>query len=210
MVVRDPRDVFMSFWNHYSADDRRLFRADERPAPLDRPADAALPRGHPRALGEWINRGWFPWESEGWPHSGNLYHTASWWRFRHLPNIAFVHFADLLADLPGEIAASPPISASTPGGDDRRGGAGGQLRGAAPDMAAAGPMPEEGRPHLERGLDSFFFRGTNGRWREVLTADELAMYDRAKARCLTPDCAAYLEAGRAAWAAPRSASTRAA
>ncbi len=28
------------------------------------------------------------------------------------------------------------------------------------------------------------------------------MYARAKARCLTPDCAAYLEGGRAAWPAP--------
>ena len=36
------------------------------------------------------------------------------------------------------------------------------------------------------------------------------MYERAKARCLTPDCAAYLEAGRAAWSDPHPASTRAA
>ena len=32
----------------------------------------------------------------------------------------------------------------------------------------------------------------------MLTPDELAMYERAKARCLPADCAAYLERGRAA------------
>ena len=30
------------------------------------------------------------------------------------------------------------------------------------------------------GLGTFFFRGTNGRWRDVLTEDELALYARAK------------------------------
>jgi hypothetical protein len=34
----------------------------------------------------------------------------------------------------------------------------------------------------------------------VLSAEELALYEAAKARCVTPDCAAYLEGGRAALA----------
>jgi aryl sulfotransferase len=29
--------------------------------------------------------------------------VQSWWDFLHLPNILFVHYADLLADLEGEI-----------------------------------------------------------------------------------------------------------
>ncbi len=47
---------------------------------------------------DWINRGWFAWETEGYPHSANMRHTQSWWNLRHLPNILFVHFKDLLAD----------------------------------------------------------------------------------------------------------------
>ena len=54
------------------------------------------------------------------------------------------------------------------------------------------------------GLDTFFFKGTNGRWRDVLTAGELDMLERAKARVLTPDCAEYLERGRAGGSVARS------
>ena len=64
-------------------------------------------------------------------------------------------------------------------------------------------MPaERARAIWRHGLDTFFFKGTNGRWRDVLTPAELELYEAAKARCLTPDCAAYLERGRAAWTEP--------
>jgi aryl sulfotransferase len=48
------------------------------------------------------------------------------------------------------------------------------------------------------GRDGFYFSGTNGRWREVLTASDLVLYEEAKTRVLTPDCARYLEQGEAA------------
>ena len=51
---------------------------------------------------------------------------------------------------------------------------------------------------FEGGTDRFFFRGTNGRWKDVMTPDELAEYDKTVARALSPDCAAWLERGRAA------------
>jgi aryl sulfotransferase len=49
--------------------------------------------------------------------------------------------------------------------------------------------------HFVGGADTFLFKGTNGRWRDVLTADELVRYDEAAARWLTPECATWL-AGR--------------
>jgi aryl sulfotransferase len=48
---------------------------------------------------------------------------------------------------------------------------------------------------FEGGANRFFFKGTNGRWRDVLDADDLALYEEAKRRVLTPDCAAWLESG---------------
>ena len=197
VVARDPRDVFMSFWNHYSELSDGYF---ERLAagPVVGPTPPRYDDIH-RLWADWISRGWFAWESEGWPHFGNLYHTATWWRFRHLENILLVHFADLLADLPGEIArvaAHLGIELTDAWRDAIARAV--TFDAIREDAAAAAPMPEDGARFVwKNGLDTFFFKGTNGRWRGVLTADELAMYERAKARCLTPDCAAYLEGGRA-------------
>src|SRR5581483_6382504 len=52
---------------------------------------------------EWMTRGWFAWESEGYPFWGNLHHIEAWWKYRNLENILFVHFNDLLANLKAEI-----------------------------------------------------------------------------------------------------------
>jgi aryl sulfotransferase len=46
--------------------------------------------------------------------------------------------------------------------------------------------------------NTFFFKGVNGRWKGVLSNDELALYDAAVNRNLTPDAADWLEHGRAA------------
>jgi aryl sulfotransferase len=47
------------------------------------------------------------------------------------------------------------------------------------------------------GGQTFIFKGTNGRWKDVLSAEELSLYEDAKRRTLPPDCAAWLESGGA-------------
>ncbi|MFT5014396.1 MAG: aryl sulfotransferase, partial [Dinoroseobacter sp.] len=48
---------------------------------------------------------------------------------------------------------------------------------------------------FDGGSAGFYFKGTNGRWRDVLTAQDLALYEAAKARVLTPESAKWLEQG---------------
>src|SRR4051794_7045245 len=43
---------------------------------------------------DWISRGWFEWEHEGYPYWGNMHHLQAWWDYRELDNILLVHFAD--------------------------------------------------------------------------------------------------------------------
>ena len=54
-------------------------------------------------------------------------------------------------------------------------------------------------PELEAGFDggakTFVNKGTNDRWRDVLTPDELDQYARMVAKTVTPDCARWLEQG---------------
>ena len=48
------------------------------------------------------------------------------------------------------------------------------------------------------GAQSFFYKGSNRRWTDVLTAAELARYDERVKAVLPPDAAAWLEHGRLA------------
>ncbi len=54
--------------------------------------------------------------------------------------------------------------------------------------------PKEGR-FFASGPAAFFYKGTNGRWRDVLTAADLALYEAAKERELPPSAADWLENG---------------
>lgn len=98
VVGRDARDVFMSLWNHHANyAPGFLDFLNGLPDRVGDPMPAAPDNIHEFWRG-WSTQGWFPWESEGYPYWGNLHHTRTWWAYRHLPNILFVHYNDLLTD----------------------------------------------------------------------------------------------------------------
>jgi aryl sulfotransferase len=49
---------------------------------------------------------------------------------------------------------------------------------------------------FEGGAEGFLFKGTNGRWREVLTSDELRRYHERASQCLGTTAVEWLEHGR--------------
>lgn len=193
VVARDPRDVFMSLLNHWGNHTPLFYQMiNGVPGRVGAPFpvfenDISL------RFRDWITRGWFEWESDGYPYWSHLHHCKTWWEFRHLPNIKLVHYADLLADL------------------------GGQMRDIAAYLGIT--VPEARWPHLLRGCSfdamkedargakngmdlmwkggsqTFFFKGTNGRWRDVLTDVDLELYAQAMQRTLPADCARWLENG---------------
>jgi aryl sulfotransferase len=66
-------------------------------------------------------------------------------------------------------------------------------------MRAADKAGNNGKERIWRdGADTFFFKGTNGRWQDVLSAEELLRYDEKAASVLTPACRNWLEQGRKA------------
>ncbi len=195
VVGRDARDVAMSLWNHYSEfTDAQYERLNNTPG---RVGDPVSPIEDIHAFWRtWITRGRFSWESEGYPVQGTLHHIQTWWDYRHLPNILFVHYSDLKADLAGEIRriadflAIPLAEAMLP---------------SITQAVSLDTMRErEERTNLrmkeawKNGAKTFFFKGTNGRWKDVLSAEELALYEEKAAQVLTPDCRTWLEQGRVA------------
>jgi aryl sulfotransferase len=59
-------------------------------------------------------------------------------------------------------------------------------------MRAAFPTSSAVNRIFKDGPRTFFNRGTNGRWRDVLSADEIARCDKISAARLPPDCAHWL------------------
>ncbi len=114
-----------------------------------------------------------------------------------VPNVLFVHYGDLLVDTRGEMQRiadfleivveedSWPALLADVGIDAMREEARGE-----DDLSA---MVFDG------GATRFFYKGTNGRWRDVLTDDDLALYDAAATK-LDPSLRIWLEGGRRATA----------
>jgi aryl sulfotransferase len=192
VVGRDTRDVFMSLFNHYAAYTDimyELFNDADRPGP-EFPRCPETPRD---LWTHWVSEGWFEWEPDGWPYWSHHHHLSTWWEVRDLPNVLFVHFGDLKADPETEmrrIAAycdididedAWPALVATVGFDAMRS----EARGTDDPMALA----------PEGGADRFFYMGDNGRWRGVLTPDDLALYETA-ASTLDPTLRQWLEGGR--------------
>ncbi len=191
VVARDARDVFMSLWNHYNNYTDAMMKSlnDLGGEPFPQP-----PQDIQECWRNWITRGWFEWETEGWPFWSNLHHTRTYWEHRHLSNLLLVHYADLLADPQGQVRRvadfldlelSPEELTRT-------------VRLASFDAMKVSfkrDFDERFRQRFRGGTDAFLFKGTNGRWRAVLSDEDLVLYEEAKRRVLTPDCAEWLERG---------------
>jgi aryl sulfotransferase len=195
-VARDTRDVFMSLWNHYRSHTDSFYETiaagEYEGSPFPRcPVNA---RDFWRS---WISRAWFPWEPDGWPYWSHHYHAASFWPYRQLPNLLAVHYNDLQADLPGQMRRVAGFLGIAVPEEDWP---------ARVEAARFHSMREEAireeaetlRPDAPRiwkdGMASFFYKGTNGRWRDVLTHEDLALYERA-VTALEPELRAWLEGG---------------
>ena len=193
MIGRDPRDVFMSLWNHYRSYSPLVMKlVNEVPGRVGDPFPPCPDDIHELWNG-WISRGWFAWESDGWPMFSMLHHARTYWDFRHLPNLLFAHYADLKADLEGEIRRIARFL-----GIEHDDQAFREIAEAVRfDTVKKNPERITGDMSLffEGGAQSFIFKGTNGRWKDVLSEAELAQYRAAMEKNLEPACVRWLEQG---------------
>jgi aryl sulfotransferase len=196
MVGRDPRDVFMSLLNHYGNHTPQFFEilngVPERVGDPFPPFDGDVHK----LWDAWISRGWFAWESDGWPYWSHLHHAKTWWEFRHLPNIRLIHYNDLRADLEGQMRALADwLNIEVP---EARWPA--VVHACRFETVKADPekvLGDRMGQFWKGGGQTFINKGTNGRWKDVLTAEELAQYDAAMKKTLSADCARWLENGGA-------------
>ncbi len=193
-VSRDPRDVFVSLWNHYSHHTDAYFEELNNVA-------ARVGDPFPKPAGDlhwfwnqWITRGWFEDESDGWPYWSHLHNVQSWWNYRHLDNVLLVHFDDLLKDREAEVRRIAAfLEVDVP--EEAWNGIVERVSFADMKRNADRYVPRAGAA-WKGGSETFMNRGENGHWRTLLSEPELAQYDAACARALSPDCRSWLEGGR--------------
>ena len=193
-VSRDGRDVFMSLWNHYSnMKPEAIEHMNFIPGRVGE--DFPAPPDDIHAFWDtWVSRSLFEHEHGGWPYWSHLSNVQSWWDYRHLDNIEFFHYNDLLQDSAGEIARlAEYLEIDVPESCwsrilDAVSFDGMKCRGE--EYAPAGGSFWNG------GAQTFLHKGTNGRWQGLLGDAELAQYDSLCEKALTPECRHWLEHGR--------------
>jgi aryl sulfotransferase len=205
-VVRDGRDVAMSLYNQWTGfTDRhrenfsRIGREDET---LDRPFPT-IPQTEADLFRYWVSRSEITGQDEGGIGLSFFDFEATYWKERMLPNLLLVHFNDLLADLDIEmrrvadfleIAVDEQVWPSL-------------IRAAefAEMREAADLLLPEMNGTRKYGARGFFFKGSNGRWREVLNPNDVTAYDTKIRAKFSPALAAWVENGRRVAGDPRGA-----
>lgn len=185
-VGRDGRDVVWSLYNHHvnvNEDWYRLYN--------DTPGRIGSPMPRPPSS---IRQYFLEWlEGDGYPFWSFWDNICSWWAIRHLPNVLFLHFADLKRDLPeqiGKVAAFLEIKLDEEAFDAA-------VRHCSFDYMKG--HAEKSAPHGGRffkgGAQTFIHKGTNGRWRDVLSAAECRRYEATAEERLGRRCARWLAEG---------------
>jgi aryl sulfotransferase len=186
-IGRDGRDVLWSAYNHHMrANDTWYALLNDTPGRVGPPIERT-DLDVVSYFRQWLEKDGFPF----WPFWENV---RSWWAIRELPNVMFVHFADLKRDLEGEMrriakfldvrideAQWPAIVAHC------------SFDYMKQHAAKAAPL---GGILWEGGAETFINKGTNGRWRDLLTADDVKAYEARALKELGPDCARWLAEGR--------------
>ena len=185
-VARDGRDVLWSYYNHHSNHNDLFYQEiNGVGGPGIEPAKPPQHEIH-EYFQVWL-------ENDGYPLWRFWHNVRTWWEIRHMPNLMLLHFSALKADMPGQIrriAAFLDIPV-----DESQWGAiiehcsFDYMRAHAEFSVPLGGAVWEG------GAKTFIHKGTNGRWRDVLTEEDNANYESRALEELGPECAQWLASG---------------
>jgi aryl sulfotransferase len=192
-IGRDGRDVVWSMYNHHSSANQLWYDLlNDTPGRVGPPIERPDPdiRSY---FQTWLAKDGYPF----WPFWENI---ATWWKARDLPNVKIIHFNDLKRDPEGQIRSIAAFLGCDVAADRWPA----ILEHCTFDWmkANAEKVSPLGGAIFEGGGQSFIHKGVNGRWRDVLTSDDVAAYERRALAELGPDCARWLAEGALAKAEP--------
>lgn len=185
-IGRDGRDVLWSLYNHHSTANEAWYDALNNSPGLVGP-----PIGKPEGDIKTYYQNWL--DKDGHPFWSQWENVKSWWEIRNLPNVYFVHFANLKKDMPGEIRKIATFL-DIPIDESKWDAILEHCSFTYMKNNATNSVPLGGI-FWEGGAKTFIHKGKNGRWRDVLSQAESDEYDRIAEEKLGPDCAHWLKTG---------------
>ena len=185
-IGRDGRDILWSLYNHHSMANETWYAGlNKSPGrvgpPIEKPPASIKQYYH-----EWLDRDGHPL----WPYWGNV---RSWWAIRNLSNVLIIHFANLKHDMSGQISKIAEFLDISIDEDKWKSIL---LHCSFDYMKVHAPKTVPFNGALwEGGIQSFIYKGTNGRWSEVLDSDEILKYENRAVVELGDECAHWLATG---------------
>jgi aryl sulfotransferase len=188
-IGRDGRDVVWSMYNHHANANDLWYEALNDTPGLVGPPITRPPESRVQYFREWLERDGYPF----WSFWDNV---RSWWAIRNLPNVMFIHFSELKADMPGMIRKIAGFL-DIPVDENQWDKIVEHCRFDYMKANAAQSVPLGGA-FWDGGAETFVHKGTNGRWRDELSAEDSAAYEQKAAIELGPECAEWLITGQPA------------
>lgn len=186
-IARDGRDVLWSYYHHHT---------NHVDAFYEMLNEACGPEIEPFTPTQddivTFYRKWL--EQDGYPIWSFWENIASWWEYRHLPNLLMLHFGALKEDMPGEIrriARFLEITIDESKWDEILEHCSFDYMKAHAELSV--PL---GGSLWEGGAKTFINKGKNGRWRDVLSDADSAKYEKLALEKLGPECARWLATGK--------------
>ncbi len=193
-VGRDPRDVALSWEHHWGNIDQEVFMATRAAAVgLDDLAELGSPPPPPPE--DPVDRFW-AWVNGDGPSpslEGTLHHLQTFWDRRDAPNVTLFHYADLSADLCGQLRRLAEVL-----GIERSDGRIEELAAAA-TFDRMKERADQLAPNSDQGFwrstEGFFHHGSSGQWRHLVDDAGLVRYEVRVAELVPPDLAAWAHLG---------------
>jgi len=174
-LVRDGRDVGVSYFNHFHSLTPEGYLTHPLKLKLDN-------------LSSNFAEFWEEWLGTEKPYGDFFEFINSWWQVKYLPNVLLVHYADLIHNKANEVEKIAKFLDIEMDGDRL-------------DMILHKSSLEYMRENSEKfeprifQKHQFIYKGTNGRWQNLLTQPQLKQYDEMIAKELGTACANWVKHG---------------
>ncbi|MGE3690503.1 MAG: sulfotransferase domain-containing protein [Novosphingobium sp.] len=182
-IGRDGRDVIWSMYNHHANANALWYEMlNDTPGRVG-PSIEPPPEDICLYFREWLAGDGYPF----WPFWENI---RSWWNIRHLPNVMTLHFAELKRDPASRMRAIAEfLGVGVKAEDWEKIELYCSFDWMKLNATKATPL---GGAFWDEGAQTFINKGVNGRWQEVLPAEDSAAYEARAVAELGEECAGWL------------------